>query len=221
MQVTPYLILDGQGNPIPVSPRTITQNLDIMMIEAAYRFANDSVAPVYVQQLLTTVVGWLMGQFETLNQQLLEQTSLYYYPVSNIGSIQVYGQDGLVYNLEAGQSFVVTCYVAPNIFANDTLLQQLETATITAISSALQNSVVSNNMITTALTTIYGSDVISFTFSGLGGGASNFDTITLMDNSTQLGIAKNLTVNANGTLSVQEAVTVDFVSYAPGNTAVS
>jgi hypothetical protein len=76
-------------------------------------------------------------------------------------------------------------------------------------------------MITTALTTIYGSDVISFTFSGLGGGASNFDTITLMDNSTQLGIAKNLTVNANGTLSVQEAVTVDFVSYAPGNTAVS
>jgi hypothetical protein len=38
--------------------------------------------------------------------------------------------------------------------------------------------------------------------------------ITLVDDSTQLGIAKNLVVNANGTLSVEEAVNVSFVPYS-------
>lgn len=215
------VILDGAGNPIPINPRTVTRNLDIMMIEAAYRFANDNVAPGYVQQLLTTVVGWLTGQFETLNKMLLEQTELYYYPTSNIGSIQVYGQDGLIYNVDAGQSFAVTCYVAPNVFANDTLKQSLEQATITAISTALANSTISNDMIMTALRDVYGQDVISFTFSGLANGSSNLSTISLVNDSTQLGIAKNLTVNANGTLSVQEAISVNFVSFAPGGNIVA
>jgi hypothetical protein len=216
------VILDAQGNPIPVSARSTTQNLDIMLIEASYRFANDTVAPTYVSQLLTTVVGWLTGQFDTLNEMLLEQTELFYYPTSNIGTIQVYGQDGLIYNLDAGQSFTVNCNVAPNVAANTTLLQQLETATISNIAALLaENEVVSNSMIYGSLEELYGTDVISFTFSGLGGGVANFSTITLVDDSSQLGIAKNLIVNANGTLSVEEAVTVNFASYAPGGTAVS
>jgi hypothetical protein len=207
------VILDGQGNPVPVSPRTLTRNLDIMMIEAPYRFANDTVAPAYVSQLLETVVGWLMGQFETLNEQLLEETELYFYPVANIGSVQVYGQDGLIYNVDAGQSFNVVLYVSPTVFANETLKQQLESATISSINTTLQQDVVSNDMITTALRELYGSDVISFTQSGLGG-AANLTMITLVDDSTQLGIAKNLVVNANGTLSVEEAVNVTFVPYS-------
>jgi hypothetical protein len=209
------VILDGAGNPIPVNPRGLTRNLDIMMIEAPYRFANDTVAPAYVQQLLTTVVGWLTGQFETLNQQLLEETSLYFYPVANIGSVQVYGQDGLLYNVDAGQSFNVTCLVSPTVFANETLKQQLQSATISTIATQLAQDTVSDSAIDSALTDVYGNDVISFTQTGLGGTGVNLNTITLVDDSTQLGIAKNLIVNANGTLSVQEAVTVSFVSYNP------
>jgi hypothetical protein len=215
------VILDGQGNPVPVSARSLTRNLDIMLIEAPYRFANDTVAPAYMTQLFNTVVGWLTGEFETLNQMLLEQTELFFYPVANIGSVQVYGQDSSIYNLDAGQSFTVTCYVSPNVFANETLKAQLEKATISTISTALQNEVVSNSMVNSALTAIYGTDVISFTFSGLGGGAANFSTLTLVNDSAQLGIAKELIVNANGTLSVQEAVTVNFVQYAPGGNAVA
>jgi hypothetical protein len=208
------VILDGQNNPVPISPRGVTRNLDIMMIEAAYRFANDTVAPAYMTQLITTVVGWLTGQFETLNQQLLEETSLYYYPVANIGSVEVYGQDGLKYNVDAGQQFNVVCYVSKAVFASETLKQQLQQATISTISSVIAQTVVSNDMITTALRNVYGNDVISFTFSGLGG-AANLSTVELVDDSTQLGIAKNLIVNANGTLSVQEAVTVSFAVYNP------
>lgn len=208
------VILDGQNNPVPVSPRSVTRNLDIMMIEAAYRFANDTVAPAYMTQLITTVVGWLTGQFEQLNQQLLEETSLYYYPVANIGSVEVYGQDGLKYNVDAGQQFNVVCYVTPAVFASETLKQQLQLSTISTIDTVLQNSVVSNDMISTALRNVFGNDVISFTFSGLGGSA-NLTTVELVDDSTQLGIAKNLVVNANGTLSVQEAVNVSFIAYNP------
>jgi hypothetical protein len=208
------VILDGSDNPIPVNPRGVTRNLDIMMIEAPYRFANDTVAPAYVTQALTTVVGWLTGQFETINQQLLEETSLYFYPVANIGSVQVYGPDGLLYNVDAGQSFVVTCLVSPTVFASDTLKQQLASATISSIATAIAQTTVSDSAINAALTAVYGNDVISFTQSGLGG-KLNLDTITLVDDSTQLGIAKNLVVNANGTLSVQEAVIVSFQSYNP------
>jgi hypothetical protein len=66
--------------------------------------------------------------------------------------------------------------------------------------------------INAALTAVYGSDVVSFVASGLGG-SLNLNTMTLLDQSTQLGIAKQLVANADGSLTVQEAVTVSFVAY--------
>jgi hypothetical protein len=206
------VILDGAGNPIPTNPRGMSQQLDIMMIDAAYRFATDNVAPAYIQQLVTTVVGWLTGEFETMNTDLLENTSLYYYPVANMGTVQVYGPDGLTYNIEAGQSFNVTCLVSPTVFSNDALKQQLQSVTISTIAAQLKNSVVSMSAINAALKEVYGTDVISFVAQGLGG-STNLNTVSLIDESTQLGIAKQLVANADGTLSVQEAVTVSFASY--------
>jgi hypothetical protein len=170
------------------------------------------VAPAYIQQLVTTVVGWLTGEFETMNTDLLENTSLYYYPVANMGTVQVYGPDGLTYNIEAGQSFNVTCLVSPTVFSNDALKQQLQSVTISTIAAQLKNSVVSMSAINAALKEVYGTDVISFVAQGLGG-STNLNTVSLIDESTQLGIAKQLVANADGTLSVQEAVTVSFASY--------
>jgi hypothetical protein len=206
------VILDGANNPIPTNPRGVSQQLDIMMIDATYRFATDSVAAAYVQQLVTTVVGWLTGAFETMNQDLLENTSLYYYPVANMGTVRVYGPDGLIYNVDAGQKFTVTCLVPPTVFSNDALKQQLQATTISTIAAQLKNSVVSMSSINAALTAVYGSDVVSFVASGLGG-SLNLNTMTLLDQSTQLGIAKQLVANADGSLTVQEAVTVSFVAY--------
>ncbi|WP_233875173.1 hypothetical protein [Paraburkholderia adhaesiva] len=201
------------GNPVPVNPRSVSQELDIMMIDAVYRFATDSVAPAYVEQLLDTVVGWLTGEFETFNDNLLENTSLYYYPVANMGSVQVWGPDGILYNIDAAQSFQITCLVSPTVFANDSLKQQLQTITISTIDTQLKGDVVSMSAITTALNEVYGNDVISFVASGLGG-PLNLNTITLVDRSTQLGIAKQLVANADGTLSVKENVIVSFISYS-------
>jgi hypothetical protein len=206
------VILDGANNPIPTNPRGVSQQLDIMMIDATYRFATDSVAATYVQQLVTTVVGWLMGSFETMNEQLLENTSLYYYPVANMGTVRVYGPDGLIYNVDAGQKFTVTCLVPKTVFNNDALKQQLQATTIATIAAQLKSSVVSDSSINSALTAAYGSDVVSFIQSGLGG-SLNLNTMTLLDQSTQLGIAKQLVANADGSLTVQEAVTVSFVAY--------
>ncbi|WP_233874750.1 hypothetical protein [Paraburkholderia adhaesiva] len=201
------------GNPVPVNPRGVSQELDIMMIDAVYRFATDSVAPAYVGQLVDTVVGWLTGEFETFNDNLLENTSLYYYPVANMGSVQVWGPDSILYNIDAAQSFQVTCLVAATVFDNDDLKQQLQTITISTINTQLQNDVVSMSAITAALSEVYGNDVISFVASGLGG-TLNLSAVTLVDRSTQLGIARQLVANADGTLSVKENVVVSFVSYS-------
>ncbi|WP_144106607.1 hypothetical protein [Paraburkholderia sp. BCC1886] len=215
-------ILDAiTGDPIPTTSRGLTQELDLMLIDATYRFANDTVAPTYVTQLTDTVVSWLTESFPALDEQLLENTSIYFYPVANMGTVQVYGPDGTtVYSIEAGQSFALSVRLTATNYANENLKTKLKSSAISTIYTALQATTISSSDIISALNAVFGSDVVSFTFSGLGG-TYDLDTIALIDDSTQLGIAKSLVANADGTLSVQEAVTVDFVQYSPGSTTAS
>jgi len=206
------IILGEDGLPIVTNPRGMLRQVDIMMIEGAYWFATDIAAINYRIGLTASIVSWLSGDLASINDQLLEQTRLYFYPKTKLGNISVMIRDGQTTTIDASQSLKVTLYVGATVFGSDDLRSQLTLTTIRTISEMLKNVTVSVSAILSELRKSYGEDVIDVQLSGLGGSV-NLPALTVLDDSKRCSIRKRLVSQADETLMVQEDVVIDFVRH--------
>jgi hypothetical protein len=204
--------LDGNGDPIILNPRGMMRQIDLMLIEGAYKFATDVITLNYRTKLTRTVVEWLTNDLEGISENLLEQTRLYFYPRTTLGSIDVMIQDGITTTISAGQAFQVTLYVSAAVYANEKLRTQLSTTTVKTLSTQLRNSTVSISAAIMALRQAYGNDVIDVQLEGLGGDA-NLPALTVLDEGERCSIRKRLVAQPDDSLIVQEDVTVGFVRH--------
>lgn len=204
--------LDGAGNPILLNPRGMMRQIDLMLVEGAYRFATDVTTQNYRTKLTRTVVEWLTNDLEGIARNLLEQTRLYFYPRTTLGSIDVMIQDGLTTTINAGQAFQVTLYVSAAVYSNESLRAQLSTTTVRVISEQLRSTTVSKSAIISALRSAYGSDVIDVGIEGLGGTA-NLAALTVLDEGERCSIRKRLVAQQDDSLIVQEDITTAFVRH--------
>ena len=211
-------ILDNNGLPIPVGSRDLLRQFDIMLIEGAYYFANDVIGVNYRNTLIATVVDWITNDLTAIQQQLLEQTRIYFYPKTTLGTISVMIPSGIVVNIPAAQTFTVELYVDELSYGNLDLRANLEKYTIETIAAALTKQTIAISDIQQSLKQSYASNVIDVEVSGLGGVVNNFPVISVVNNSDRCSIAKSLVANADGSMSVQENITINFTKFVVPNT---
>jgi hypothetical protein len=204
------VILDEFDNPIE-DVMFIQRQLDLMLIEGAYYFATDTSSSKYKNDVINVIVDWLTIDLETINDYLLEQTKLFFYPKKTVGEIPVIVENGTVISIDSAQSFVVRLYVPATIFKNAELRNSIKTSTIRVIDSYLKKSIVSVSEITSALRVIYENDVVSVKLTRLGGNL-NLETLTVKNDSDLLSIRKKLTRLPDDTLIVEEDIEVEFIS---------
>lgn len=205
-------VLDSYGDPIPISGSKILRQIDMMFIEGVYAFANDVSAETYKTSSISTVVSWLTGELALLNQELLEQSKLFFYPKTTMGNIQVLTDGGLVADIQAGQSLTINLFVSKSVYTNSELRQSLVRTTINTIDSIFQDKIISTSKIITQLQEKYGSDVISLNVNGLGG-SQNMSTLTIVNEGQRCNIRKKLVNQPDNTLIVSEDITINFVTH--------
>jgi len=204
--------LDSYGKPIVTSPRDLLRQMDLLLIEGTYYFATDSITLDYRTALNDTIVGWLTGDLPNMGNNLLEKTSMYFYPTTAIGTIKAVVNNGVTTTVDAGQYFSVKLHVRRSVYNNPELREAISKKTIEVINAALYNTVVSVSDIIDNLKQQYKDDVISISFRGLGGD-KNYDVITLIDDSTRLSIRKRLVSRNDESLSLEEDVSIEFVDH--------
>lgn len=202
--------LDAYGNPVVIATRNLVRQMDMFLIEGSYALATNQVTADYREYLRATVVDWLTEDLPAMGDNLLEQTSLFYYPITSVGLVKVLFSNGLETYLDAGQTFRCTLYVSSSVYNNYELRATLTTNTIKTVASQLAQRVVSMSNITDALKSSYKDDVISIEFSGLGGN-KNLNVVTIIDDAQRLSLRKLLITRNDETLGLEEGVTVDFV----------
>lgn len=212
------VVTDAGGAPVPGGQRDLERQLDLMLIEGAYYFATDSAATGYRQELVNTVLSWLLNDLVPMQQILLEQTEIYFYPQATMGDIYVINQNGLKVGVPAGQSFQLTLYVSPQSAQNTDLTTQLTTAAINTLQTQLQNATFAIDVALDALKSVFGSDVIAQQLA-IVTGAVNMPVFTVVDDSTRCGLKKVLVAQGDNSLIVAEAVTVVFVPYNPNGSS--
>jgi hypothetical protein len=207
-------VLNAYGEPITSDVRDMLRQLDILLIEGAYWFANDSVANNYRKVITQSMLEWLTNDLVAIEGQLLEQSNIYFYPSATLGSINALVDNGVLRTIDASQTFNINLSVPSVVYNDSALRNQLTNATIATIANQLKNITFSIDSITTALKGVYGADVTSIQVEGLGG-TNNFSVITVQNNSQRCSIAKRLVSMPDASLIVAEAVTVNFILYQP------
>lgn len=202
--------LDAYGNPIVLNNRGMERQIDMFMVEGAYRFATNQVTIDYRATLTNTVLGWITKDLPNMDNNLLEETELFFYPTTTIGQVDVIFSAGLQTTIDAAQQFQVVLSVKSAVYNNPDLRAAITRKTIQSISNSLKVSQVSISDMIDALRTQYGGDVISIALNGLGGTA-NLNVVTLLDDSKKLSLKKILIARNDDTLGLQEGVTVDYV----------
>jgi len=207
------IMYDNSGNPVPADARGLQRQVDLFLLEGAYWFATDATSTDYRQRMVKTVVSWLVNDLGSFTGRLLDQTTIYFYPKTTAGLIQVLVGDSIPKFINANQTFVLTLAVSKQVYTNLNLRDRLSKTSIATISDALTQKTVAISQIVESLRKVYSNDVIDVQLTGLGGSENNYSVVTVVDDTDRLSIAKRLTALADDTLVVEEAVTINFVQH--------
>lgn len=204
--------VDGEGNPIVKSGRELMRQFDILAIDAVWRFADDSSSVAYRNEIVTTITDWVVTDLEELSKRTLERTELYFFPKTSFGEIGVFVESGSERTIDAEQAFRVKYYMTNDRFAQGELREPLTRIAIEAISQCLRSTTVSQADISSRIKAAAGDDVLSVESEGLAG-ETGYQTITVRDSDASLSLGKRLRHRSNGSIVVEDNVTVEFIRH--------
>ncbi len=202
------ITLDSNGLPIPITNRSVVYTVQMLQLDAKLFSSNNPIDNTYIGNF----TGLLLSNITALSplvNQLLERTALYYKPSRTLG-LATYGiGNGKTVQLPLGLSFSFVYYV-PSVVLND-LTQQaiLLYTTQQIIAQAVTQPIISLTTIADTLISSFGSKVTAIDIEGINGNPV-LQTLALLDTDAISSVGLNLVVAADGTLSIQPAITIQY-----------
>ena len=204
------LVLGTNGKPIVNNKRELVRQLDLMLIEAPYYFATDTIAAQYRQEIVDTFLDWMIDGLDTINERTLEQTVIYFYPQATLGQVNIMYNNSIRTKIDAPQSLVIDLVVNRNTYNNLDLRKSISTTTIQVVSELLTEATISNSMILSKLVEIYGNDVLGVKLVGLGSD-TEITAMTVLDDTKRCCLKKRLNVQPDNSMIVEEDISINFV----------
>ena len=203
------VVLDEQNVPVVDISSMTGREMDLLVVDGRYFFANDTASISYREEIEAIVVDWIVDSLSSLQNRVLEQTKVFFYPKTTLGSVVVKVENGDEKVIEAEQSFTVALHVNYITYSDADVRETLRVKTIELLDTYVAKTVVNMTEIANELRLLYGDAVKAFQISGLGGTA-NYAIVTLDSERTKLCLKKELVAQADQTLIVQDDVTVEF-----------
>jgi hypothetical protein len=206
--------LDAEGQPIPYDDmgRKVLREFDLLLFEAGFQYVTDRSSVNYLIESRESLVGWIIEELPDLQGRLLENTHIWYYPQSNIGTVNATVKDGVRVSVNAEQTFKVEFFMTRQGYNNLDLRESLTNTARRIIADNLQRQRVSVNNMAAGIKQAVGDDVIDVAVMGLGGD-ENYEVLTLQDDNASLAIKKRLTVLSNQDVAIEDDLLVDFIRH--------
>ena len=202
------VMLDEAGQPIVEDINNLYKEVDMFFVDGKNFFVTDDPYIDYNKEFTSIVAEWITEDVKDIQELLLEQTKIYFYPKNQLGEVKVSLVDGTEKTIRSEQSLVLDLDVPPAIYTNTVIRQQLSDQTIRLLDQYISRPEVNIVDIHTALATLYGNSVKSFRLSGLGG--EDYRLIKVQNKDSALCLKRNLYIQQDGTLIMKEDVTINF-----------
>lgn len=207
------VVVGPDNQPVLEAAGQIERELDIMFIDGVYYFANDPASTDYKKQIEDAVVSWVTQDIASIAERVLDQTDIFLYPKTNMGTIDVMVDNGVKTVIDAEQSFTVKLYVSKQVYESEPLKEALTTTCIKTIDAALTPTLIAVDNIVESLKKALGQDVLSVKISNLAGD-KDLNMFTIINAGDRASLKKKLKALPNNTLIVTEDVTVDFIKHS-------
>lgn len=198
------------GEPVLDTVQAVKKEIDILFVDGRHYFVDDEAFVSYNDELVSVLDTWINDNIDSINDRLLEKTSIYFYPKTTLGKVAVYTEDDGQDILDAEQSLVVDLYVKNDIYSDSKMRQELEDITVRQLDAYISGTVINMTEIENSLRKTYGNSVVSFQTSGLGGD-KNYRLLNLAGQENRLALKKILFQQQDTSLIIKEDVTVNFL----------
>ena len=206
-------IVKVNGEGVIKDQREILRQVDIFMIDGAFRFATSPIDITYVKNLASTVVSYLEDDIAPISKQLLERTELFFYPTAQLGNITVIVGNGIYQSIPATLSFTVKFYLNEVNYNDLSLRTSLSNTAKEVIASVLKGTTVTVESIQSKIKTIAGTDIIGVDVDKLGVN-KDISVFTVKDESTRASIKRVLVSLPDATLKIYDDITIDFIKHS-------
>lgn len=203
------VMLDENGDPLFDVNLSTGREFDLLVVDGRYLFANDIATVQYRREIEETLVSWITDDITELQSRLLEQTRIFFYPKTTLGVIQVYTENGGEDYLSAEQAFTISLYVKYAIYNDPEIRETLRNATVRLLDTYIGQQTINMTEIFGELRELYGESVSAFQIQGLGGDR-NYQFVRVASEKNKLCLQKQLVIQADKSMIVEDAVTVEF-----------
>jgi hypothetical protein len=205
-------VLDANGQPVLLAPRKIHREFTLFLVDGMYYFATEAASVEYRDEIPMQVVEWVQGDIANIRKQLLDESEIFFYPITTFGNTTATVRDGLLADISLDQGLNVVYYMDAASYRNTSLRPALIEMTKQIITNMLSQTLVVRSDIIAALKLAAGDDVSGVEISGLGGTA-DFSILTVQDDSVRLSLRKKPTVLSNDELMIEDDLTINFLRH--------
>lgn len=205
----PYI--DREGEPILLDNNNLEKEIDILFINSCYYFSDNPSFIDYKTEIRNTITDWITDSLQNIQERLLEQTKIFFYPNSTLGSILADVDGNKNQLVKAEQSFILNLYVNEDVFVDTEIRSSLVRETLITISNYfINNNLVNKITLNSELRELYGDSVVSF---NLLSPDNEYNIININKKYTGLGILKKLKLSKDRTTVVIEDIDIIFNLY--------
>lgn len=201
-------VMEDNGKPVIKNPRSIGWRLELFLFDAKYIFSNTKATKDYMNMVVKALLSYLTIDINEVDNMLLEKTSLYLYPRSTIGQVNVLLADGTISSIDAAQKFKMSYYLTSAGRQNDDLLKTIARVSRQVILESLESRTVSVSAIVKAVRDRLGTEIVDVEMSSIG--ASEESLYTVVDDSDKLTLGKKVAINPDGTIGIKDDISITY-----------
>lgn len=203
------VILDEYDRPrIKGGQRGIIREVDLVLFDGLYYFANDSLTSDYTSEVVATITSWVTEDIREIKKSLLPRTEIYFYPRVSAGNVTVMTADGVSTEIPAKQNLTITFYVS-DVVQNDQEIQEiLRNGTALIISSYFKENVLTKDALLSKIREALKENIKGVAISGFLN--DRYDIVVMYDDAQRPAVGKSLVALPNYTLRVVDTITYDF-----------
>lgn len=200
-------ILDSDGNPIVDTMGGVIRYIDMLMLEYEFYKANSVDYNTYRDMTLDNLDKYLLEDLKSMNDKLLENTSILYKSYKSSKKIEVVVSESTE-TIPSSISPTVTLYMENVTELNSTLTDTYIKQIGNIINAYLDKSSIKLEDIKTEIKNKIGQNVIGVKITGMDPG--NNEVITLKNENNKLILSKVLATNTNNEYIVKYDITLNI-----------
>lgn len=200
---------DSFGNPLVYAQRSLQYFTKSIMFDIRLFYSQNTVDVNFAGNLTSYLAGYL-DTISALQNQLLEQTQLYYIPKNTMGTAVFSAGNNVPLTLNLGFSFMVTLYVTQATLANPTLQNSIDADTLSIIQTEMSGSIISLTDIATSIKAQLSDAVKAVDVDGIDGNIA-LQTVIVPNDVVNPIIAQQLVWDDNaGVMTLKPNVTIKY-----------